>query len=138
LQLEEAVDAIAAPSEPNTRFDPQDRMPDACEIAAVCSSLVAVVGTHYNHGNEGEESDDEESTEREPATETKIQVNSNSNGRTTELRLQLAHFSVKEYLISGRIENDFEKHLQESAARSTIARVSLVYLLSLSKGLEVS
>ncbi|KAK5689256.1 hypothetical protein LTR17_026392 [Elasticomyces elasticus] len=108
LRVEEAVDAIAITPMADSRFDVQDWLADAREIARVCSSLVTVV-----YDDQIWESDQNED------------------------QLQLAHLSVKEYLLSGQLESSFQDQLQESAARSTIAKVSLVYLLSLDHSLLV-
>lgn len=102
LRLREAVDAVAVSPGLNTRYQPDERMPDAREIATVCSSLVTVV-----------------------------QMDDIGNSSDDEQRLQLAHFSVKEYLISGQVVASFQDHLREFVAGSSIAKVSLVYLLSL-------
>ncbi|KAI2603684.1 ankyrin repeat-containing domain protein [Hypoxylon sp. NC1633] len=45
--------------------------------------------------------------------------------------IQLAHFSVKEYLTSDRLEGDISNDLLEMNARATIAEVCMAYLLSL-------
>ena len=42
--------------------------------------------------------------------------------------LRLAHFSVKEYLVSNRIAPEFVGHLAETTARATIATLCLTYL----------
>ncbi|ETS82683.1 hypothetical protein PFICI_04559 [Pestalotiopsis fici W106-1] len=45
--------------------------------------------------------------------------------------IQLAHFSVKDYLTSDRLESKFARYFQEISARSSIADVCLAYLLEL-------
>ncbi|KAK5710089.1 hypothetical protein LTR17_019202 [Elasticomyces elasticus] len=106
LRVEEAVDAIAVTPMADSRFDVQDRLADAREIARVCSSLVTVV-----------------------------HVDQISQSYQNEDQLQLAHLSVKEYLMTGQLESSFQDQLRESTARSTIAKVCLVYLLSLDHSL---
>jgi hypothetical protein len=46
-------------------------------------------------------------------------------------KLQLAHFSVKEYLTSNLVDNDFAQNFHEIAAKASIATVCLAYLLHL-------
>ncbi|TLS21185.1 uncharacterized protein PpBr36_10655 [Pyricularia pennisetigena] len=46
--------------------------------------------------------------------------------------LQLAHFSVKEYLISDRLESNMSLHFEERLARQCMAEICLAYLLDLS------
>lgn len=45
-------------------------------------------------------------------------------------RIQLAHFTVKEYLVSGRITTDLLKHFEEIPAHSSIVNICLGYLES--------
>ncbi|KAF7518830.1 hypothetical protein G7054_g13309 [Neopestalotiopsis clavispora] len=104
LRLEEAVDMIAVDTGKDMargrRFDPNNRLPVPKEIARVCSSLVVVVSRQGGYGEEQE---------------------------VTEI--QLAHFSVKDYLTSDRLESQTFQYLEETAARSSITGVCLAYLL---------
>lgn len=52
-------------------------------------------------------------------------------GGHDEEEIQLAHFSVKEYLISNRVDEDIAQYFDETAARGLIAEVCLAYLLEL-------
>ncbi|KKP03106.1 hypothetical protein THAR02_04774 [Trichoderma harzianum] len=47
--------------------------------------------------------------------------------------LQLAHLSVKDYLLSNRVPQSFAKDFEEATARASIAQVCLAYLLELDK-----
>lgn len=101
IRLDEAVDAIATPIDGRRPFDPRYRLQCPQEIARFCPSLVSLVGKSY-------------STPHETVTE-----------------LQLAHFSVKEYLTSGNLPELFQRHLSEPEARSSITRCCLAYISSL-------
>ncbi|KAI1870317.1 uncharacterized protein JN550_005245 [Neoarthrinium moseri] len=105
LRVEEAVDMIAVRVGANiakeSRFKTQDRMPIPTDIVGYCSSLVVLVRTRNW-----------------------------DNTRTTGEVVQLAHFSVRDYLTSDRLENDTVQYLQEMPARSSIAEVCLTYLLA--------
>lgn len=57
-------------------------------------------------------------------------------GKRGKHEIQLAHFSVKEYLISDRLEGDIAQHFDETAARGSIAEVCLAYLLELDGNLS--
>ena len=100
LKIEEAVDAIAVDVDKSPHFSPRNRMPEPLEITRYCSSLVVVVSAQGHRGKDDE-----------------------------YVELQLAHFSVKEYLTSQRLDVDTGLVLQELPARASIARVCLAYLL---------
>ena len=84
LRLEEAVEAIAVDPKGNPRFDPRNRMPEPREISRYCLSLVVVV----------DRSDSE-------------------YDHVSAMELQLAHFSVKEYLMSNRLEKGYTDCFQD-------------------------
>ena len=52
--------------------------------------------------------------------------------------LQLAHFSVKEYLTSKRLDKDIAQSFQEVAAKASIAKVCLAYLLHLDQDIPIN
>ena len=64
------MDAIAVKPKEEPFFDPKARMPDPLEISRYCSSLVVVVSTK-DHSHDKDDG---------------------------HMELQIAHFSVKEYL----------------------------------------
>lgn len=112
LRIDEAVDIVAVDITRKPSFDSALRMPDHRDIMRVCSSLVTLT------------------TRSGKYPEDKI------------LRLQLAHFSVQQYLSSGRIAVNFpepvtttgtlfESGLNEFNARAHIAKVCLAYLMFL-------
>jgi len=113
LRIEEAVDALVVDPTREPYIDPKFRMPDPQEISRYCSSLVVVVSTKgYSH-------------------DYKCDPNSNYYFEDDEdehelqgLELQLAHFSVKEYLTSNRLDKDIAESFQEAAAKASIAAVS--------------
>jgi len=105
LRIVEAVDAIAVDTNEDPYFCPKYRMPSPQVISRYCSSLVAVVSiAEHSNGEDG-----------------------------NRVELQLAHFSVKEYLMSNRLDSDIAQDFQESTARAAIARVCLAYLLHLTQ-----
>jgi ankyrin repeat protein len=57
-------------------------------------------------------------------------------GKKDVTELQLAHASVKEYLLLQREENPFQDALRESQARASIVKISLAYLFAASQNNE--
>ncbi|KAI1027707.1 hypothetical protein LB504_011728, partial [Fusarium proliferatum] len=106
LELEAAVDALAinltAPS--GSRFIMKERMPLPAEISSLCSTLFAAVS-----GTSG------------PILGTRYDMGS---------VLQLAHSSVKEFIISCP-RNEFDGLLTEPTSRLTITEICLVYFLEM-------
>ena len=101
ITIEEAVDAIAVRTDKQPYFSPKYRMPDPQEISRYCSSLVTIVAVH----------------------------NSSHSGSESRVELQLAHFSVKEYLMSNRLDADIAPNFQECQAGAAVAKICLAYLL---------
>lgn len=107
LRINEAMDAIAVDLNERPRFKPENRMPAPDEILSYCSSLAVRVERKAKH------------------TEATI------------AEIQLAHFSVKDYLTSNHIEERIAQHFKETIACSSIAEVCLAYLLELEKNLPI-
>ncbi|ORY67765.1 ankyrin repeat-containing domain protein [Pseudomassariella vexata] len=105
LRITEAVDLITVDTSNTPRFDPKNRMPVPKEISRYCSSLVVI-------------------TRRDSYDEKQMVP-----------EIQLAHFSVKEYLTSNRLEKDISKYFEETFARAAIAEICLGYLLELDQNL---
>ncbi|KAF7535702.1 hypothetical protein G7054_g5189 [Neopestalotiopsis clavispora] len=117
MGIKEVVDAIAVKLEPGgvkgSRFDVQDRMPNPTDIVGYCSGLAVIVEREEYYSSH----QDTSSREREHYA--------------TRQELQLAHFSVREYLTSDRLENNISPCLPETSAQSIIAGVCLAYLLEI-------
>ncbi|GAD98496.1 multiple ankyrin repeats single kh domain protein, putative [Paecilomyces variotii No. 5] len=103
LTVEQLVDAMVVDISGDGHFDPDMRLPVPGEILRICSSLMQVV----------------------PKPETKT-VTSGPQ-KTKRMEVHLAHFSVKEYLLSDRAEKTFLPHLRSVEARMAIAQVLLTY-----------
>jgi len=108
LLLEEVVDAIATTPNQTPAFDKRNRMPRPREIARYCSSLTNITVRILTQ---------EERREK-------------GLGEGEVLEIQLAHFSVQQYLISGTIPEPFREELDQLRAETTIVDVSLAYLSS--------
>ncbi|OWT42470.1 NACHT and ankyrin domain protein [Pochonia chlamydosporia 170] len=109
LRIEEVVDAIAVDTEGEQYFNPKHRMPDPREVACYCSSLVVTVSKQGHSDN-----DDDKPVE-----------------------LQLAHFSVKEYLTSSRHDKDSGQIFRDEVAEASIATVCIAYLLHLDQDIPI-
>ena len=105
-------------------FDPEERLPDPADIMVVCSSLITYndVGSNSDDPNDGNSSGNDSDD------------NSMARGLTTQI--QLAHFSVKEYLLSDRclLRLDFEM----PTCHMAIAEGCLHYLLYLYENLPLT
>ncbi|KAJ1328910.1 ankyrin repeat domain-containing protein 50 [Microdochium nivale] len=101
LSVEEAVDAVAVKLTHKPRFHPRYRMPIPDEVAQYCSSLVILVRRQ----------------------------DIDSGEMITEI--QLAHFSVQEYLASNRLETSIATDLNYINAGEAIVKVCLSYLIDL-------
>src|SRR3569833_2740138 len=108
LRIDEAVDVLAVDSSQKTRFDIRNRMPNPMEISKFCASLVITVEEdHYDE--QWDELYDEQYDE---------QYAGGHRQKQSITVLQLAHFSVKEYIQSNEVEPTFAEDLGESTART--------------------
>ncbi|PVH69880.1 ankyrin [Cadophora sp. DSE1049] len=108
LRIEEVAEVLAVNTE-QSQFNPEDRLRDPRDLLAICSSLVTTAAVTVKDDN-------------------------GVSNETTELRL--AHFSVKEYLISDHIREGmaFQYDIQ-SRAEEEIAQTCLTYLLHFQRGI---
>jgi ankyrin repeat protein len=126
LSVAGVVDAIAVDITEKPYFDQKYRMPDTDEILVYCSSLVVIVPRSVIFDDEYS---DYESSDDICASEQHVP------GKHMDpiFVLQLAHFSVKEYLTSDRFCGPLSAELHETAARLSIAVICLSYLLQLDR-----
>jgi ankyrin repeat protein len=132
LDVAEVIDAIAVDITEEPHFDPRYRMPDPDEILFYCSGLVAMVPMSVRAEHQFRydlDSDDELMYDENSGEIYGNEQNSPRKHPGTKFSLQLAHFSVKEYLISGRFRGPLSLELHETTARESIALVCLSYLL---------
>ncbi len=104
MAIEEIAEVVAIDTEGDCRLDLENRLREPHDILAICSSLVTTTTSTVTEGHE----------------------------RSREIEeLKLAHFSVKEYLISDRMRNTKASRysLTDYPAHDYIARTCLVYLL---------
>ncbi|KAH9207858.1 hypothetical protein DL95DRAFT_312889, partial [Leptodontidium sp. 2 PMI_412] len=108
LRIEELVEVIAIDTK-QSRFNPKNRLPDPRDLLTICSSLV---------------------------TTAAVTVNDDNGAHNETIELMLAHFSIKEYLISDRIRTGiaFQYNLQ-SGGEEEITQSCLTYLLHFQRGI---
>ncbi|KAI0377505.1 ankyrin repeat-containing domain protein [Hypomontagnella monticulosa] len=106
VRIDELAEALAVDVGGQPPFDPKNRMPKPEEVVRYCSSLV-LVDESTGGGNE------------------------KHHGFYKWSGIQLAHYSVKEYLTSNRLRGDIATHLLETNARTSIAQICLTYLIYL-------
>ncbi|KAL2802448.1 hypothetical protein BJX63DRAFT_437864 [Aspergillus granulosus] len=112
LHINEVVDAIVVDTRRRPHFDEKRRMPNPQEVARYCKSLVVV-------------------------SRNDMKSTSSEKNYADNLVLQLAHFSVKEYLNSDRVHPMFSEAFQEATARASIATICTAYLLHLDRDLPM-
>ena len=133
LCLEEVAEVIAIDAKECPRFNPDKRFEDPNDILEICSSLISVDDTGaISHTNNEIEvytdtdsyADTDDVTDIGPKTYRK-------DDRWTKAIIKLAHFSVKEYLVSDTIWHGpaMDYGLQEVDSNTSIAEDCLVYLL---------
>jgi hypothetical protein len=112
LSVEEISEAVAIDIERNPMFDPQEVLEDPLDVLDICSSLITITTT---------------TTDIYDVTLEFL----NLGYRPTENLVGLAHYSVKEYLISERRhQSRAEKYyMQDDSCNEFLATSCLGYLL---------
>lgn len=124
LSLDEVAEVIAFDVDSDDKFNDENRLAEPEDVLNICSSLVISVETDSDDDEvvsiEPDSDDDQKDNEADdsPATST-------PKARVTMVRL--AHFSVKEYLVSDRIRTGSAAFfsVNEEASNATIAAKSL-------------
>ena len=111
LSVDEVTEVLCVDVEDDPRFDPERRFPDPHDILEICPGLVIGTGTGVQ----------------------------DSEGTIIGEQLQLAHYSVKEFLVSKRIKELAPSYsISPNAAHTSMAEVCLAYLLSFDSSTSVS
>jgi ankyrin repeat protein len=130
--LKEVAEIVAFDVDNDSKFDLENRFAEPEEILKICSSLVTTTNTDdpcYK------EVDHEETRDEETEDENIYEPSSKTRSKTTIVRL--AHFSVKEYLISERTQAGSASFysIDEKIAHAVIAEMSLSCLLQFDRPL---
>jgi hypothetical protein len=117
FRLPEMVEILAIETGDQRGFDPEERLPDPMDVMVVCSSLISFnpIDSH-EYSEEYRDKDNAVSFDGGSKDVDRIQV-------------QLAHFSVKEFLLSDRCA--FRLDFRPQICHSIIAESCLHYLLHL-------
>ncbi|KIX05451.1 uncharacterized protein Z518_06323 [Rhinocladiella mackenziei CBS 650.93] len=121
LLLAEMVEIFAIENGDRRGFFPEERLPDPKDVMVICSSLITF------NSIENEEGDNE-------LQHSGIEGENSSQDRGEDgrkVRVQLAHFSVKEFLLSDRCA--FRLEFRPQICHLVIAEGCLHYLLHLSQ-----
>ncbi len=126
LSLLQLAEVVAIDEDEDPRFDPERRFPDPEDILLMCSSLVtATDAEEYPWEDDALEEDPWENDASED------DASEDDYGQRKVVKVKLAHFSVKEYLVSSQImDGGARKYsVQEIDANVRIARDCLSYIL---------
>ena len=135
LRLEELSEIVAIDVHETPRFDPERRWPEPREIMAICSSLVTL--TAIDNSDSDDDYDDDYDVDVGYLTEWSGSA-SGEGSQDLPIRrskdskyVRLAHFSVKEYLVSDRIQHSIAIHysVQEMVSHGVLAEDCIAYLL---------
>ena len=130
LRLEELAETIAIDVDETPRFDPGRRWPDPRDLLRICSSLITLTANAYDskeYDSEVEESGSEYGESGSDLSEGSQIPDADSVSKF----IRLAHFSVKEYLVSKRIQHGIAAHysIREIESHGVIAEDCIAYLL---------
>jgi hypothetical protein len=132
LTIGEAVDAVLVDFDSHPSFDPELRMPDPEEIALICPGLISMTRkTHLSLPPWASESDyDSDSSSWSVTAQTGVAIASSVQKEImTTTELQIAHLSVREYLVSGRVQVAvLREGLEKTAATIAITNACLAYM----------
>lgn len=117
LSLEEVAEIVAFNGENCSQFDGNSRLAEPKDILRICSSLVVSINVSIDHGIDQKIADE-------------VDVQSDITLKQSATIISLAHYSVKEYLVSERIRfgpaNFFS--IEEDKANTSIGTASLACL----------
>jgi Ankyrin repeats (3 copies)/NACHT domain len=131
LRMEEVAEIVAITLDGTPMFDKDQVLADPSDVLRICSSLVIIV-TRAPDAESDDEYDDESDDKRARSTdENASNLEENITTESNQQYLALAHYSVKEYLVSERIQKSTAAAfgIQEGNAHRFIAKSCLVYLL---------
>jgi ankyrin repeat protein len=142
LRLTEVAELVAIDIDDDPPFDPDRRLSEPKDILAMCSSLITMT-KEKSRGSQGEERIYEDITheyfeEEDYADEPETNSENSDEGmeaKNSKIIVRLAHFSVKEYLVSRqlRVGPTIQCTILETPVNAAIAEICLVYLFQFDK-----
>ncbi|KAG9559507.1 MFS general substrate transporter, partial [Aureobasidium melanogenum] len=124
LRLEEVIDAVATEPDIEPPFDAENRISPPDAIIAYCPDLVRITTLHEDNFA------DRLPDDAQPFFD---EYYKRKNSQNREKTIQLAHFSVREYLLLDRKECPYYHFLRERVAHAAITRMFLAYLWTAAK-----
>jgi ankyrin repeat protein len=131
MLLKEVVDAVATDPDDDWPFTFDNRVDPVDAIMGYCPSFLRITTTYakkehpkYRSHFLDDSEEDEEDKKDERLADSNIEV---------RLTIQLAHFSVQEYLLLDRKENPYHEYFAGQPANATITRICLAYLWAAAK-----
>ena len=119
--MDEVAEIVAFDVDSDDKFNVENRLANPADVLDMCSSLVISIETDSDDDLEDDETDN---------------TSANSTSRA-KVMVRLAHFSVKEYLVSDRIRTSSAASfsIEEKASNARIGTTSLSCLLLYDKAL---
>jgi ankyrin repeat protein len=146
LTIAEIAEVVAIDIDRDPAFDAEEVLEDPLDILDICTSLITItpkaeseeIDTDYADidGDVGEETDedadeDEDTDEDTDEDEDEDSIYSGtSSHELTEQYVQLAHYSVKEYLISDRIQQSRARNygIEAASCNDFLAQSCIAYI----------
>jgi ankyrin repeat protein len=142
LRLTEVAELVAIDIDDDPAFDPDKRLEEPTDILTMCSSLITITKEKVRHQDERWMNYEDMSDESVDYEDIVYNPESYSDGFTKDTTpedftkiVRLAHFSVKEYLVSRqiRVGPTVQHSIREIPVNTVIAEICLVYLLQFDK-----
>ena len=124
LRLEEVAEILVIDVDQTPRFDPERRWPEPQDILRVCSSLITLT----MHSADVSVQDDLSEYSQDSHT---YSVPESIDAQDAVIYVRLAHFSVKEYLVSDKAHQGMASHysIREIESHGVLAEDYIAYLL---------
>lgn len=124
LRLEEVAEILAIDVDQTPRFDPERRWPEPRDILRMCSSLITLTRDSSDASVQDFLNEDSQGLDTYSVAES-------VDAQDPITYVRLAHFSVKEYLVSDRVPLGMASHysIREIESHGVLAEDCIAYLL---------
>lgn len=130
LRLEEVIDAVATDPDAEPPFDAENRVTPSDAIIGYCSSLVKITTASKETFAD---TADEGLYGMQSLLKAPWKLSSANKEEEESPMIQLAHFSVRQYLLLNRRENPYSLHFEEQTGNAVITQIYLLYLWTAGK-----
>jgi ankyrin repeat protein len=135
LRLTEVAELVAIDIDDDPPFDPNRRLPEPRDILTMCSSLITMTKEKSKEGANGKVNFEDMTHEYDDYEDIDSTFDSEHSGddnvaEESKIIVRLAHFSVKEYLISRQVQvgPTIQYRILEVPVNTRIAEICLLYL----------